>query len=137
MIGRTPCPGIPGEVKARAVRCFSRRSAQLPTGVASGSAFQGKAGQIHPAATARKACLCRSDEVLHRNIWLPSSWDKLAQAKLSAVMRSSQANQVKIWLGIVPSHCSPVRAPSPLGAHGVPLRGCFDGERELGIFLRL
>lgn len=125
VIKRNPYPCSPGEVKAQAVRCFSLCSAHHPTGMALGNAFQGKAGQIHLAVTPCKACWCRSDEVLHRNIWLPSSWDKLAQA----VVCSTQANQVKIRLGIVPPCCSPVMSPS-LDAYGMPIRERLDGERD-------
>lgn len=108
----------------------------LPTGMVLGNAFQGKAGQIHLAVTpCTKRVSVEVMKCLHRNIWLPSPWDKSAQAELSAVVCSSQANEVKIRLGIVPLYCSPVMAPSPLGAHRMPIRGCFDGESGLGIFL--
>lgn len=67
--------------------------------------------------------------MLHRNIWLPSSWDKSAQAELSAVVCSTQANQVKIRLGIVPLCCSPKMSPSPLDAFGCPSENALM-ERE-------
>lgn len=77
--------------------------------------------------------LCRTDEVLLRNIWLPSPWDKLAQAELSAVVCGSQTSQAEIRLGLVP--LQPWDGPSPLGAHGMPIRERCGGERGSGLFL--